>query len=110
MLKASHPSLKGHALPEPFASKTHSCLPCASLPELGAFSVILSEKRARSGLGWEILRPETTEVKSRPLSEYRVGAGCGGGGAVRVGRGPEPLAGFNWKSYTLICFIKSCSW
>lgn len=58
------------------------------------------------GLGLEILRPETSKVEPLTISEYKVGAGCGGGGAVRMGRGPGPLPGSTQKSYTLICFMK----
>lgn len=55
-------------------------------------------------LGLEILRPETTKMDLLPVSEYKVGVGCGGGGDVRVGRNPESLRGFNWKSYTLMFY------
>lgn len=56
-------------------------------------------------LGLEILRPKTTEVDPFLVSKHGLGMGCDGGDE-RVGRSPEPLPGFNQKSYTLICFIK----
>ena len=56
--------------------------------------------------GLEILRPATNKVEPLTMSEYRVGAECGGEGAVRVGRGPGPLPGFHQKSYPLISLMK----
>lgn len=56
--------------------------------------------------GLEILRRETCMVVPLTMREYGMGAECGGGGAVRVGRGLGPLLGFYQKSSTLICFMR----
>lgn len=68
------------------------------------FLVVPGGKVQGMDLELEILRPETTRMDLLPVSECKRGAGCGGGGDVRVGRNPEPLPGFNRKSYTLMFY------